>query len=395
MEKQERSKILSYGLSAIVITHALVHSAGNITSTLYPLLKEEFVLTNQHIGLIAAIPPIVQALFSIPAGHMSDRYGVKKLIALSIAMAVIGALIAGFTINPWMYIVAATLLTLNSTIYHPPAHSYAARLVGRKDRAKAMGFLNAGGTFGIAMGPLSITVMMGWLALTWRQIYLFWIGPILLGFVFLYFVRAESSVEDIQGKDEASSNVKGTKSFLSRDFLLYLSSRGIRMFGVSMVGTFISVYLTEVKSWTVPEIGLMFGVSSLLGLIASPIGGFLASKLGEKRWAVYSLALGYACFFAAFFTTEVIPFMVLYFAYRFCGILSMPAMASITARLSPPNQMGMGFALSFMPSSVTGIIAPIIAAWIADTYGLFPIFIVATVVMYLSLIILRLGVRIK
>ncbi len=395
MDKRKPVKIFSYGLSAVVITHALIHSAGNITGALYPILKEEFVLTNQQIGLMAAIPPLFQALFSIPAGHMSDRYGVKKLIALSITMTVIGALIAGFTINPWMYIVAATLLTLNSTIYHPPAHSYTVRLVERKDRAKALGFLNAGGTFGIAVGPLSITILMGWLALTWRQLYLFWVGPIVLGFVFLYFVRAESKVEDIHDKDEVSSDVKETKSFLSRDFLLYISSRGVRMFGGSMVGTFISVYLTEVRGWSIPEIGVLFGISSLLGLVASPIGGFLASKLGEKRFAVYSFALGYACFFAAFLTTNVIPFMVLYLAYRFLGILGMPAMASITARLSPPNQMGMGFALSFMPSSITGIIAPIIAAWIADTYGLFPIFIVATVVMYLSLIIFRLGVRIK
>ena len=395
MDKREQSKILTYGLSAIVITHALVHSAGNITGALYPILKEEFVLTNQQIGLIAAIQPLIQALLSIPAGHMSDRYGVKKLIALSIAMGGIGALIAGFTINPWMYIVAATLLTLNSTIYHPPAHSYTARLVEKKDRAKALGFLNAGGTFGIAIGPLSITILMGWLSLTWRQLYLFWVGPIILGFVFLYFMKTESSIEDIKEKDEAINNVKETKSFLSRNFLLYISSRGIRMFGASMIGTFISVYLIEVKSWSIPEIGVLFGVSSLLGLFASPIGGLIASKLGEKRFAVYSFALGYGCLLGAFFTTDVIPFMVLYLAYRFCGILGMPAMASITARLSPPNQMGMGFALSFMPSNITGIIAPIIAAWIADTYGLFPIFIVAIAVMFMALIILKLGVRFK
>lgn len=395
MDKRGWVKIFSYGLSAIVITNALLHSAGNITSTLYPILKEEFVLTNQQIGLIAAIPPLVQVLLSIPAGHMSDRYGVKKLIALSIAMGGIGALIAGFTINPWMYIVAATLLTLNATIYHPSAYSYTARLVEKKDQAKALGFLNAGGYFGMAIGPLSITILMGWLSLTWRQLYLFWIGPLVLGFFVLYFLKTESLVEDRKEKDDGLNKVKETKSFISRNFLLYISSRGIRMFGVSMVGTFISVYLIEVKNWSIPEIGVLFGVSSLLGLVASPIGGFLASKMGEKRFAVYSFAIGYACFFAAFFTTNVIPFMVLYLAYKFLGILGMPAMASITARLSPPNQMGMGFALSFMPSSITGIIAPIIAAWIADTYGLFPIFIVATVAMYLSLIILRLGVRIK
>ncbi len=390
----KNSGSFTYGLYAMMITHALVHAAGNIRGTLYPILKDEFVMTNQQIGIIAAIPPLAQALLSIPAGSMSDRYGAKKLVALSIGMAAIGAIIAGFTLNPWMYIVAATLLTLNSTIYHPPAHSYTARVVGVKDRAKAMGVLNAGGTFGVAVGPLSITILMGWLAFTWRQLYLFWVTPILLGLILLYFIRAEPSRE-MNNNTPTIMEEEETESLLSRDFLLYISSRGVRMFAMSMVGAFLSIYLTEMRSWSVSEIGIMFGASSLLGLAASPIGGVIASRVGEKRWAVLTFILGYACFFAAFFTKGVYPFMAFYLAYRFSGILSMPAMAAITARLSPPRQMGMGYALSFMPSSITGVIAPIVAAWLADFYGLFSIFMVATAVMYLSILILQIGVRIN
>jgi len=162
-----------------------------------------------------------------------------------------------------------------------------------------------------------------------------------------------------------------------------------------MVSAFLSIYLTEIRNWSVSEIGIMFGASSLLGLAASPIGGIIASRVGEKRWAVLTFVLGYSCFFAAFFTKGVYPFMALYLAYRFSAILSMPAMATITAKLSPPEQMGMGYALSFMPSSITGVIAPIVAAWFADIYGLFSIFMVATAVMYLSILILQIGVRIK
>jgi MFS family permease len=256
-----------------------------------------------------------------------------------------------------------------------------------------MGFLNAGGTFGIAIGPLSISVLMGWLAFTWRQLYLFWVGPILLGLVVLYFVKAGLSAKTNNRNRDASSE-GATKSLLTRDFLLYLSSRGIRTFAMRMVGAFLAIYLTEAKGWMVSEIGVMFGASSLLGLVASPVGGFIAAKLGEKRWAVFSFAMGYACFFAAFFANGVYLFMALYLAYRVFGIMSMPAMAAITVGLSPPSQIGMGFALSFMPMSITGIVAPIVAAWIADTYGLFLIFIVATAVMYLSLIVFQLGVRV-
>jgi MFS family permease len=175
MTDEKKTDIMSYGLFAMVITHALVHAAGAMRNSILPLVKEEFFLTNTQVGLIAAVPPLAQALLSIPAGYWSDRYGAKRLVALSIGMAVIGAILGGVTWSPWVFIVATTLLTLNSTFYHPPSHNYVARLVRRVDRSKALGFLNAGGTFGIAVGPLSITLVIEWLGFSWRELYLFWL----------------------------------------------------------------------------------------------------------------------------------------------------------------------------------------------------------------------------
>jgi MFS family permease len=234
---------------------------------------------------------------------------------------------------------------------------------------------------------------MGWLAFTWRQLYLFWIGPIASGLVFLYFVRDEPSLNEKDSVGDEPGEAEGATTLLTRNFMLYISSRGVRMFAGSMVGAFLSIYLIEAMSWTLVEIGIMYSASSLLGLVASPVGGYAATRVGEKRWAVISFTLGFTCFFMAFLTRRVYPFMALYLAYRFFSILSMPALASITARMSPSRQMGMGYAISFMPSSITGIAAPMVAAWIADSYGLAPIFSVATAVMYLSLMILQLGVR--
>jgi hypothetical protein len=62
-------RLLSLGLLLTVFIHVLVHAAGNMRLTLFPLLKEEFSLTNQQIGLITAVPAFCQVLFSIPAQH--------------------------------------------------------------------------------------------------------------------------------------------------------------------------------------------------------------------------------------------------------------------------------------------------------------------------------------
>lgn len=378
----------------MVVTHTLVHAAGNIRSTIMPYLKEDFMLNNLQVGFITAVPPLAQALTSIPAGWISDRYGAKRLVAISIALAAVGALVAGLSVNPWMFVVSATLFTLTSTFYHPPAHSYTARVVEPRKRAKAMGYLNAGGTFGVAVGPLSVSILMGYLMMTWRQLYLIWVAPIVLGLVFLLLVKTDPRGER-NGEDNGTSDPEDDApvTLLTREFILYISSRGIRMFGAGMVAAFLSIYLNEVRSWTVVQIGLMFGLSSVLGLIASPVGGSMAVRFGEKRWVVLSLVASYAFLLFAFFTPGVYPFMVMYLTYRFFGILAMPGMASITARLSPPDQIGMGYALTFMPSSITGIVAPVVAALIADTYGYLHIFVSATAIMYGSLLVFNFAVK--
>ena len=391
MTDEKKTDIMSYGLFAMVITHALVHAAGAMRNSILPLVKEEFFLTNTQVGLIAAVPPLAQALLSIPAGYWSDRYGAKRLVALSIGMAVIGAILGGVTWSPWVFIVATTLLTLNSTFYHPPSHSYVARLVRRVDRSKALGFLNAGGTFGIAVGPLSITLVIEWLGFSWRELYLFWVMPISLGFVILYFVREISREDSVSGRE-----IEGDATTLwTRGFIVYLTSRGIRMFAMGMMSAFIAIYLTEVRGWSIGQVGIMYGASSLLGIFASPVGGEISSRVGNKKWAVISLGIGYAFLLGAFFTSGIYSFMAMYLSYRFFGILAMPAMASITAALTPPKQMGMGYALSFMPASIAGVIATPIAGYIADFYGYFPIFMISVVILYTGLAVLQIGVKIR
>jgi hypothetical protein len=68
---------------------------------------------------------------------------------------------------------------------------------------------------------------------------------------------------------------------------------------------------------------------------------------------------------------------------------------TLTARLSPPKQRGVGFALSTVPMNVVMPVAALAAAYIADTYGLYPIFMTTTMIYFVGLAIFHLGVRIE
>ncbi len=392
-EKKKAVTILSYGLFVMAITHSLTHAFQNIHTTIFPVLKEEFALSNQQLGLIAAIPSLCSALLSIPMGMLSDRVGSKKMIFLSIAVASAGALIAAATKNPFMFIVAVSLLFISLTIYHPAAYSFTTRLFEPKDRAKALGLLGAGGTFGMAIGPISISILMGTFAFGWRQVYFAWFFPLILGVIAVFFIRTEPTEDVSLSGDEARSQGQATKLFTS-SLILFLVFGGLRNVGMRMTRTFLSVWLVNTKGWELTFASLVFGASSLMGILAAPLGGLFASRYGEKRWTVMTLIVSYTCFALAFLIPGTLPFVVLYLGYGFFNFLSMAANSAIMAKLSPSGQRGLGFALYFLPGSVMGAIAPMIAAWIADAYGIYTIFMCSVGILIAALTLLNFGVKV-
>ena len=340
METKEKStfgRIMSGSLVLMVLTHMLVHAAGNMRTTLFPVLKEEFALTNQQIGLIIAIPSLCQLLLSIPSGMVSDRYGPKKLIATSILIAAVGALLGSVSTTPWMFIIASTLLTFNSTLYHPPAQSYVSDITSPKDRSRALGIWHSGGTTGVSLGPLSISILMGLFAFSWRQIYSFWIIPILLGLVALYFVKPPSEMVEKEEREKWEETDTVDTLFNSNMIFLLLSGT-VRRFGGGLTTGFLSIWLVEAQGWTIGQIGLMLGISSLMGIVASPLGGELASRFGEKRWFSSTLLGSYVFFALSFLAKGFWPFFILFITHRFFGILGMPAGMTLTARFSPRNR---------------------------------------------------------
>lgn len=398
-EKAEKGvSIFSYGLLVMTITHTFTHVFTRIPAAIFPTLMKptEFGLTLQQVGIIAAIPPLCSALLSIPVGLLSDRYGSKRMVLTSMIIAAIGSLLASQAQDPLIFIVAISILTINTTIYHPAAYSFTTKLFKPKDRPKALGLHGAGGTFGMSIGPISLSILIGLLAFGWRQVYLFWFVPVAFGALAVLRIKSEP-IDDIPevildiSKTEARGNNNRLLSFSLVMFLVFI---GIRSVAVSMIGSFLPIYLVNVKGLTEALSSLIYGSNTLMGLVAAPLGGLVAMRFGEKRWLLIVLSLSYITLSAAFLIPNTIAFVVFYLASGFFNFLGMAANSSIMARLSPSRQRGLGYALFFLPGSIMGAVAPIIAAFIADSYGLTSIFFASIVVYIISLVLFYFGVKV-
>lgn len=391
--KANRSK-LHYGLFVLTLTHMLTHVFMYVHTTLFPTLQVEFSLSLQQLGLIAAIPALCQVLLSIPAGLLSDRLGSRLMIVAALVLATGGALLASQALSPIMLIVAVSLMYINTTVYHPAAYSFVTRLFGPKARLKALGIYGAGGTLGTALGPISISILMGIFALGWRQVYLFWCLPLVLGIVSVLFLRSAPR-DDVAVEPTAGGPGPAATPLLSSDMILYLGHRTIRAMAFTMSQTFMALYLVNDRGFSETNASSLIGFSTLMGIAGAVMGGFFAVRYGEKRWMLTVLSVAYFCFGLAILIPSNTAFALLFLVYGFLRLLTMAAGAGIMAKLSPGKQRGMAYALYFLPGSIMGAVAPLIAAAIGDAFGLAAIFYTSTILFFLSLGVLQFGVRLK
>jgi len=391
-QSDRQTRLLSYGLIVMTLTHTMTHSFQNIHTALFPVLREEFMLTNQQIGIIASIPNLCQALLTIPAGLLSDRVGSKKMLLLAMGVACVGALTASATNSPTMLIVAVSLLYINTTVYHPAGYSFVSRSFKPRDRSKALGIQGAGGTLGMSMGPISLAVLI-YLGFQWRQVYLFWFFPLLLGIAMILRIKEEPT-EDIVLGDIEKTEQGQSSNLLTASLLFFMVYSGAKMIASGMTNSFLNVYLVETQGWEFEYASLILGGSYIMGIVAAPIGGFLAARYGDKRWTMAVLAMSYACYILSFLVGGVLPFTILYLGHGFFNFLGMASNSSIMARLSPGKQRGLGFALYFLPGSVMGAIAPMMAAFIADSFGMYTIFMVSFAAYVAAILVLMFGVKV-
>ncbi|MCK4953642.1 MFS transporter, partial [Candidatus Bathyarchaeota archaeon] len=390
--------LLNYGLFVMTITHTLNHVFTRIHPALFPVFRVEFGLSLQQFGIIDAIPSLCSTILTIPSGFLTDKLGSRTILIISFLISGIGAIALSQSVNLIMLTISLSAVIITQTLYHPAAYTYVSKLFSEKDMSKSLGIQNAGGPLGMSLGPLSLSLLVGILGWKWRSLYLFWAFPILAIIITIWKLKpqvleSEKKEKEREKKMEEVDN-SPRNSLLSTGLIIFLIYVTLRAFGSRVLGSFIPTYLHDVKELTVLQASIIYGSVSLFGVIAAPLGGYLADRFGNKRWLMLSVTISALSLFTAPLAPNASLFIGFYFLSTFFSTSAMSVNSAIIAKLTPSKQRGMGFALFFLPGSIIGAVAPIVGATIAVQLGLSSLFPVSVAITFISLIVLTFGVKI-
>jgi FSR family fosmidomycin resistance protein-like MFS transporter len=152
-------------ITVLSLTHLASDAISHIFSALLPTFQERFGLTETVLALLVATLSF-SALVTQPFfGALADRVGQRKVAALGVILS--AALLSLIGIVPTIYLLFGLLLVggLGSAAFHPAGASLA-RLAGGEKGELAVSLFSAGGTVGVALGPVIVLVIVSKLGLS-------------------------------------------------------------------------------------------------------------------------------------------------------------------------------------------------------------------------------------
>jgi DHA1 family tetracycline resistance protein-like MFS transporter len=346
----------------IFITLLIDITGWGLIIPVMPKLIEQ--LTNSDIshaatygGWLGLAYAFTQFLFAPIVGNLSDKYGRRPILLLSLLGFGMDYILLSFAPTIW-WLFAGRIIAGITGASITTASAYIADISTEKNRAQNFGMIGAAFGVGFILGPV-IGGLLG--SFGARVPFMVAAGLCLLNALYGYFILPESLPKEKRRPFEwkranplgALLHLKkypGIGELVGSLILIYIAGHAVQsnwsFFGIERFG------------WNEKMIGISLGVVGLLvGIVQGGLIRVVNPKLGNEK-SIYVGLMLYAFGFVLFaFASKT--WMMFVFLVPYClGGIAGPALQSIISGHVPPNEQGQlqGALTSLM--SATSIVGP-------------------------------------
>jgi MFS transporter, FSR family, fosmidomycin resistance protein len=354
-------------LSAITVAHLLNDLMQSVMVAVYPMMKDAFQLSFTEIGLITLANQVTASLLQPLIGLYGDRRPLWYSLSLGMGFTFCGLLLLSAAPGFATLLVAAALVGMGSSVFHPEA-SRIARLASGGRFGLAQSVFQVGGNLGTSLGPLLAALVIlprGQGAIAWfsiialaAMVVLLWVGR---WYQHHHLGSARSGAAPAAVAGPISARVGWALAVLA----LLVFSKYVYLASLTSYYTF---YLIGHFHLTTQEAQFQLFAFLFAAAAGTVIGGPLGDRIGRK-WVIWCSILGVAPFtlalpYADLFWTEALAVVIgCILASAFSAIL-------VFAQELVPGRVGMVSGMFFGAAfGVAGIAAAALGA-LADHSGI-------------------------
>ncbi len=368
-----------------------------ISETAHVPLKDSAI----YFGWVMGIYAFMQFLFSPLIGNLSDRYGRRPVLLISVFGMGLDFLVMYFAPDLFWLVLGRAISGIFGASFTTAA-AYISDVSTPETTARNFGLIGAAFGIGFVIGPA-----IGGMLTDFGSRAPFLVASVfsLLNFVFGFFVLTESLPPSQRRKFELKrANPLGAFKQMARfkDLkYLFVVTFLVMMANLAIHNTW-NYFTMEKFLWSKKDVGYSLAfVGVCFGVVQGGLSGYFTRVLGEKKTAFFGL-------FTVIFVMigiSMVPYgwmlYLIILPYSFSGIID-PAIRTIVSAGTPQNEQGelQGVFTSIM--SLAEIIGPPFYMWIYSTtrnsapnawWGFGAPFLVAAVISFIALVFLWRSLR--
>lgn len=353
-------------IGAVALAHLINDLIQSVLPSIYPMLKANYGLTFTQVGLITLTFQLTASLLQPWVGYYTDRHPKPYLLPMGMICTLIGILMMSQVGSFPLILLAAGLIGIGSSTFHPEA-SRVARLASGGRFGLAQSTFQVGGNAGSAFGPLlaaAIIIPFGQGNVAWFGLFAVFALVVLYG-ISRWYANHLSLFKLKQGQAATHGLSKGRViSALVVLGLLVFS----KYFYMSSLTSYFTFYLIEKFDLSVASSQLHLFL--FLGAVAAGtfFGGPIGDKIGRKAVIWFSI-LGVAPFTLLMPHVDLFWTSVLSVVIGFILASAFSAIVVYAQELVPGN-VGMIAGVFFGLMFGFGGIGAALLGYLADIHGI-------------------------
>ena len=369
MEQSAKSNLQISILLSLSLAHFLNDTFQSIISAVYPILKDNLLLSFTQIGLITLVYQICASVFQPVFGLLFDKKPSPWYLIIGTASTCIGLLFLAYANTLLLVLVSVAFVGLGSSILHPEA-SRLTHLASGGKHGLAQSIFQVGGNFGSSLGPLLAALIITPYG---QHFILFFAIAAFIAILLKYpiFTWYNKRIKWLKTANRPQIAIK-ENSLPRKTIILSLAILLILIFSKYVYMASLTNYYTFylIEKFDVTKQQSQFFLFAFLFAVAlgTFIGGPVGDRIGRK-YVIWASILGCAPFTLMLPYVDLVWTCILTF---FIGFILSSAFSAILvyAQELLPTKVGLISGLFFgLAFGIAGIAAAVLGN-LADTHGI-------------------------
>jgi DHA1 family tetracycline resistance protein-like MFS transporter len=327
----------------------------------------KFGATPREVGLLFASYSVMQLIFAPVLGRLSDKYGRRPVLLISLLGTSLGFLILGFASTLWMLFLGRIIDGISGGNIST-AQAYIADVTTKENRAKGMGLIGAAFGLGFVFGPAIGGVLSRWGI---NVPFLFAGTLAFANVILLYFTLPETVTPDHPARASAAggrgwgqliASLKNPRlGFVLTIYFLSIVAFSIMTAVFSLFMMFRLGYDAFHNGWVFAYVGIISAI------IQGGLIGRLVKRFGEPALVIIGSLLFSASLFASPFIGPAIGLMGILLTGAVSSIgnaLNAPSLSSLASKSAGASEQGGVLGAMQSVASLARAVGPSLAAFL-------------------------------